>query len=175
MTKIAIAGFGFVGQAVYTNIKNTTEVSIYDKYKKPYTKFGAIVKSDFLFVCLPTPMNEETGGQNNTELVSFLNKLDSSSFSGTVIIKSTVLHESIIPWSGELNIVFNPEFLNQNSANDDFENQSIVVLGGSATSCYNVRDLYQSEFNLKRHINSVNKCGLLNCIAFTSLGKHAPP
>jgi len=64
MSRIGIAGFGFVGQALYMSATNNDTIVIYDKYKN----MGSIedLKTvDFIFTCLPTT-RLTLGGANST-------------------------------------------------------------------------------------------------------------
>jgi len=150
---IGIAGFGFVGQAVYASIKTECNVVVYDKYKPKFSNIKNIGGSITILVCLPTPMDLETGSQNISELHEFLSQLADIKYEGIVIIKSTVFFENIVKWSFKLNLVLNPEFLNQNSAPDDFANQNMVLLGGSASHTCEVRKIYKTCFNLPEDTN----------------------
>ena len=123
--KFGIAGFGFVGQAVYGSVKNTQNVAIFDKYKK-IGSFQDLLQQPFIFCCLPTPQAED-GSQDFSEYFSFFNDLVQNKYNGILIVKSTVLYENIEPYLEKLNIVFNPEFLNQRRAVDDFKNQRVII------------------------------------------------
>ena len=63
MKKIGIIGFGIVGSAVKNGFKNVAEFRIFDINPNIYTDtFEEAVKySDYVFVCVPTPTNMETG------------------------------------------------------------------------------------------------------------------
>jgi len=140
--KIGIIGFGFVGQALYNSIKDKDSVIIYDKYKN-YSEFNEIFDTDVVFVQVPTPAKETAKIINET-----LQNL--KGYKGIVVIKSTILPDLLeIP---KLNVISNPEFLNQISANDDFANQKNILLGGDAKLCYEVQKIYETSFNFKYDI-----------------------
>ena len=84
--KIGIAGFGVVGQAVYSGIFNKSEVVIYDKYKK-IGQLSDLLATDFIFICLPTPTTIE--GQDTSEIEYLFAQL--TGYPGIVVIKSTIL------------------------------------------------------------------------------------
>jgi len=147
--KMAIAGFGFVGQAVYAGAKRPEVITIYDRYKEGYDEFSELLDCDFVFCCLPSPMDPETGQQDFTEINYLLQELEKETYEGIVIIKSTVLYNNIAPWFDKLNIVLNPEFLNQNTAFDDFKNQNLAIIGANALLGCEVREMYTDAFNLQ--------------------------
>jgi len=142
---IGIVGFGFVGQAVYTPIKDKNEVYIYDDRYGNKNIHTLKTECDTIFVCLPTPMNED-GSQDTTAIDAFFTTLDG--FSGVVVIKSTVLYSNIEKYIGRYDIVMNPEFLNANTAHEDFINQHLIILGGNITHTSHVKDVYFNRFNL---------------------------
>jgi len=101
-------------------------------------------------VCLPTPMFED--GECDTTIVSNV-LLEMSKIPGSRIamIKSTVPPGTTERWNKEfegtgLKIVFNPEFLREASALEDFKNQNRIVLGGPKPACNKVRDMYKEAF-----------------------------
>lgn len=148
MVKICIAGFGFVGQAVYASLQPGKVAPIYDRYKPQFSDISKLTDSELIFCCVPTPMDKTTGEQDFSEVEFLLRHLQHEKYQGIVVVKSTVLPGNIAPWAGKLKIVVNPEFLNQNSAADDFRNQPVVILGGEAIDCHRVEQLYGNFFRL---------------------------
>lgn len=136
MSRIGIVGFGFVGQAVYGSLKYKSGVLISDP-KKGYK--DDILESEHLFVCIGTPENDFSS------LIDFLNFLEFSKYEGIAIVKSTVIPEHLEGFKN-LKIVSNPEFLNQNSSQEDFLNQKYCVLGGERNLTESVKNLYEDEF-----------------------------
>jgi len=147
--KIGIAGFGFVGQAVYGSL-TCEDTVIYDKYKDMNT-FRDLVECTHIFCCLPTNMLDD-GKQDFDAYDDFFDTLIGYKYKGILIVKSTCLYSNIKPYEEKLNIVFNPEFLNQNSAVNDFAEQEVIVLGGRMDHCKSVTDVYYSQFNLSDEI-----------------------
>lgn len=150
--KIGIAGYGVVGQAQHSIIKD--EVIIYDTDpKKCYDIEKAkedILYTDFLFVCLPTPT--VNGKQDRSYVEDFLVYLITKGYIGTVVIKSTVLlDEQFRDFEEYLDIVYNPEFLNQNSALTDIREQEVIILGGKYDSCERVKKFYNTGTNISRY------------------------
>tara|TARA_B100001250_G_scaffold360657_1_gene338281 strand:+ start:26518 stop:27387 length:870 start_codon:yes stop_codon:yes gene_type:complete len=143
MTNIGIIGNGFVGSSVAFGFSAGssaigTEVRIYDKDpSKTVHSFEDVVKeSDFLFICLPTPM-KKSGKCDLSIIEDSLSEIDTfnetSSSKSIVILKSTIVPGTTNYFNSKfknLDIIFNPEFLTEKSARMDFLTQSRIILGG---------------------------------------------
>ena len=141
--KIGVVGNGFVGGAVQygfsPNVGCDAEVRVYDKNpnRSTHTLEETINKSDFIFLSVPTPANKD--GSINIDILddvlSEINQIEQTqSHSGVILIRSTVVPGTT--WSlqqkySNLNLLFNPEFLTERSANFDFINQSRFIVGNS--------------------------------------------
>ena len=65
---IGIVGQGFVGNAVYQKFKKYYEVKTFDlNVMKRNTSFEEVARCEYVFVCVPTPMNPD--GSCNTDIV----------------------------------------------------------------------------------------------------------
>ena len=139
MTKynLGIIGNGFVGSATVAGFSLHANVRVYDENPKASinTFEETINESEFVFVCVPTPMSLETGKidlsiiESVFDRVSKVNKRDDNIF----IIKSTVIPgsvEKLIKSYPGLNIVFSPEFLTERNAKLDFINAARIIIGG---------------------------------------------
>jgi len=147
--KIGIIGQGFVGNAIYQKFKNYFDVKTYDiiEDKGNSTKQFTMCQ-DIVFVCLPTPMNMR--GRCDTSLIESIVKEIFTNFKcKTVVIKSTVPPgttakiNSLYP---NMDVVFNPEFLTEANAVEDFNNQSRVILGGPRNSTTKLKTIYRKMF-----------------------------
>jgi len=132
--KIGIIGFGFVGSAIVHGFSLHADIKIYDKYSNYYDSFDETVnKSDFLFLCLPTPMNSD-GSQNLLSIEEVLYKIEAFSLSQKIIIiKSTVVPGTTRRFKKKYPnqaFIFNPEFLTERSAKLDFINTARIIIGG---------------------------------------------
>jgi len=139
--KVGIFGYGYVGQATILTL-NDVDISIYDKYKN-HKSISDVVKSDFIFVCVSTPSNED--GFDSSAIDEMLAFLIKSEYKGIVIVKSTVPYSYLSKYEERLNLVFSPEFLNQNTFAMDALEQDIVILGGDARHCKSVMELYENH------------------------------
>jgi len=140
--KIGIFGRGFVGSAVEFGFSPQTgcdaDVKIYDKdeTKSTHKLTDVVNDSDFIFLSVPTPSNSD-GSINLDILDSALNDIDkvhTREKDNAILIRSTVIPGTT--WSlqtkyPQLNILFNPEFLTERSANFDFINQNRFIIGNN--------------------------------------------
>ena len=139
--KIGVVGNGFVGGAVKfgfsPQVGCDAEVRVYDKNpdKSTHSLEETVNKSDFIFLSVPTPANED-GSINIDIITSALDDINEvhNGKDNTILIRSTVIPGTT--WALQtkypnLNILFNPEFLTERSANFDFINQSRFIVGNS--------------------------------------------
>ena len=139
--KIGVVGNGFVGGAVKfgfsPQVGCDAEVRVYDKNpdKSTHSLEETVNKSDFIFLSVPTPANED-GSINIDIITSALEDINEvhDGKDNAILIRSTVIPGTT--WALQtkypnLNILFNPEFLTERSANFDFINQSRFIVGNS--------------------------------------------
>tara|TARA_Y100000768_G_scaffold319275_1_gene254895 strand:+ start:5468 stop:6280 length:813 start_codon:yes stop_codon:yes gene_type:complete len=143
---IGIIGQGFVGNAVYQKFKNFFNVFTYDLNSKLCnSNFEEINKNcSIVFICLPTPMNSD--GSCDISIVENM----ISKFSSKIIInKSTVppgATERFNTKYKNLQIVFNPEFLTERNAVQDFNNQNRIIIGGPRPATTTVKNIFSKVF-----------------------------
>jgi len=152
---IGIIGQGFVGSSVNAGLQAFYNVETYDLITEKSTakSVGDLVwKSDVVFVCLPTPMRKD--GSCDTRIIEGALKelnqcLSEIGEKKLVITKSTVPPQTHDSWNAKyenLNLVFNPEFLTEANAVEDFKNQNRIVLGGHPNNCEKAREIFQAAF-----------------------------
>lgn len=152
--RIGIVGRGFVGGAMYENFKDVFSVLVWDKdvnKRLNVESFEDFVdRSDIIFVCVPTPMTED--GQCDTSIVEFvindIAKVDRRKY---VVIKSTVTPGTTQRLAEENGMVigFNPEFLTEANAYNDFRHQPLIILGSDNTGLGTVLAQIYYEYNAK--------------------------
>ena len=156
---IGIIGQGFVGNAVYQKFKNYYDVFTYDldESKSNSNVNEIIYKCENIFVCLPTPMNED-GSCNISIVEKVLTEIDlitdNLETQRNIIIKSTIPPGTTAKWNHRfesLNIVFNPEFLTEANAVSDYENQDRIILGGVRPATTELKTIFSKVFP-KAHI-----------------------
>ena len=135
--KIAIVGHGFVGQAVdYGFSKHSATKQIIDP--KNGTSVADIEKdTDLVFIAVPTPFGDFS------ILRSVIADLKSNGImdKAIVAIKSTVV-PSILTELAHPNLVYNPEFLTEKNASEDFVNPPMHVFGGELNTCKTLHSYY---------------------------------
>tara|TARA_X000000368_G_scaffold135135_1_gene106095 strand:+ start:1555 stop:2427 length:873 start_codon:yes stop_codon:yes gene_type:complete len=154
---IGIIGRGFVGSAVEFGFSPQTgcdwanlKVFDIDPLKSTNSLEETINESDFIFVSLPTPSNEDNSINIDILFDAFkdinnINKRDDNIF----LVRSTVVPgtcEKLSATFPNQNIVFNPEFLTERSANFDFINQSRYILGGDKKNTAKTSELFRKRF-----------------------------
>ena len=149
---IGIVGQGFVGTAIYQKFKKYYKVFTYDlQLKLCNSDLEEILqRCKIIFVCLPTPMNKD-GSCNLDILEGALKEINDQTTidDRIVVIKSTIIPGSTDKYNNtykNIEIVFNPEFLTEANAIDDFENQTRILLGGSVKATTKLKQLYSAIF-----------------------------
>ena len=160
---IGIVGQGFVGNAVYQKWKKYYDVQTYDldENKSTSTLHNLVMMCNTIFVCLPTPM-KENGSCDLNILESSLFEINTlTEFEGgrnkTIIIKSTIppgTTEQLNKQFKYLNILFNPEFLTERNAEEDYNNQNRIIIGGPRPQSTEVVRLFSKVFPKARIIKT---------------------
>ncbi len=164
MHNLGIIGRGFVGSAVEFGFSPQTgcdidNMYIYDKVKSKslHSLEDVVLYSDIIFLSVPTPSNEdgsinlsyvEDALQDISEITAGVEE-SMVSLNNIILVRSTVTPgttERLQQMFQNLNLVFNPEFLTERSANFDFINQTRFILGGDKKHTNRVADLYRWRF-----------------------------
>jgi len=152
---IGIIGQGFVGTALKEAFSPHYKVLTYDKFRGDLSTSPNIATLSYecgiIFVCVPTPMKED--GSCDTSIVEEVCELIdhgglTCSDEKIIVIKSTVPpgttkkqnDATVYP------IVFNPEFLVERTATEDFKNTKRVVLGGPSNATAALKKFYHKVF-----------------------------
>ena len=120
-----IVGYGFVGKADYGFKRDIEKIIIDPKLDTSISNLK--YNPEIIFICVPTPMNSD-GTQNSEIIEDVLDKINNDFNNSIVIVKSTVLPSIILKLSKLHNrFVYNPEFLREKTANEDFVNQIHLI------------------------------------------------
>jgi len=141
--KIGIIGYGFVGKALEAGLNDDVKVIKIDPKLNTQIKDLINFKPNAIFICVPTPMNEDFS-QDISIIKSVLIDLKNLNLNSLVVLKSTVLPdhiqeiENIFP-----SFVYNPEFLREDHAIEDFITSKLIVLGGEKASSDLLANIYK--------------------------------
>lgn len=121
-------GYGYVGRAVANKFAQRDTFTIIDPLY-PELELITDKEPDGVIVCVPTPEHEEDSSCDYRQVFSVVVKYDKRV---PILIKSTISQEAATRLQ-EWNITFNPEFLRAETADEDYENQTHIYLGGGDT------------------------------------------
>ncbi len=144
--RVSIIGFGFVGKAIANALKTDTKLQKIDPKLNTSNENLRDFIPDIIFICVPTPMNSD-GSQNIDILMDIIDDIKSYKLNSLVVIKSTILPSCILKIKESLpKFVYNPEFLREKHANEDFINSDIIVFGGDIESSQELASFYDNFF-----------------------------
>lgn len=143
---MAIIGHGFVGKALDYGF-NSPLVTKYIIDPIYGTKIESLKDKDIdiTFVCVPTPMGLDgtIDATNIDDSICYL----LNNVKGLIVVKSTITPD--IAYSLGDQVVYNPEFLTEKSANEDFVNPIMHVFGGDFEKTKQVEQIYQQYSSCK--------------------------
>lgn len=149
---MGVVGHGFVGKAVdYAFHGPLVEQTHIDPNYGNTVEDLIVTDPDVVFVCAPTPMQDD-GYVNASIVQDAVDKL----IAGTralVVVKSTVTPDIIKNISESLGkdkdrFVYNPEFLTERNADNDFVNAEFHVLGGVREATDKLEHIYRRYSNI---------------------------
>ena len=145
---IGIVGHGFVGKAIdfaftHPDVNKTIIDPIYG------TKLSDLNNPvmDLVFVCVPTPIDINTGKVDAGLVVRIVKKLLKNTVTKMVVIKSTItpdIVEELIPPQYSGRVLYNPEFLTERSANEQFVNAKYHIIGGYSSVASELVEHYKT-------------------------------
>ena len=149
MKKVGIIGNGFVGNAVYQNVRDKAETKVYDVDRnRSLNTFEEVLQQEYIFVCVPTPMKKDGSCDLSIleKLFEDISNKDLELFEErTFIIKSTVpigTTKKLVEKYPLLWIVHNPEFLTARNAVNDLAKADRTIIGGDSLLTGRVAKLY---------------------------------
>ncbi len=152
--KLGVIGHGYVGESQSFAFSPSFNVRVYDKDSLKSThSLNEVLDSDFIFVCVPTPMKKD-GSQD----LSFVESFFKTAKDGPIyIIKSTIIPGTTNLLNEKfknLKIIFSPEFLTERTAKLDVLTQTRIILGGDKNLTSKVRKIYDIRFKNKTVIET---------------------
>ena len=128
--KIGIIGHGFVGKATDWGFNKNVEKFIVDPIYGTNISDLVEFKPSIVFVCVPTPMAND-GSQDASIFLEVIKAISDQKLDSIIVVKSTVLPDILIQAKSLINnLVYNPEFLREKHAFEDFENSEMIIFGG---------------------------------------------
>ncbi len=161
MSVIGIIGYGYVGRSIeygfvdydkQRGFEPKHKVVIYDKYKKKDSLAKVLKESEFIFMCLPTPYDEEKLHIDlsiyDEMMATICPKIAQKG--KIVVIKSTVVPGTTRKYAQlypDVPFAMNPEFLTEANYLQDFVNPDRIVIGADNDwIAQRVIDLYRTCF-----------------------------
>ena len=204
MVKISIVGSGVVGSATgkgfhklghdvvfYDISKRRLEALQHEGFKISDNLRDTIHDTDITFVCVNTPTddnNEQDLSQIESVIHSICDVLNESKGAGLLVFRSTMLpgtmkdviidymdNNCLLKRGKDYNICYNPEFLRQDSAYEDFFIPDRVIIGEDVDGSSNIlKELYQpltdniiiTSFEASEMIKYTSNCFLSLKISF---------
>ena len=154
--KIGIIGKGFVGNAIYENLRRFYEITVYDvdpKLSNCKSITEVTKQSDCIFVSVPTPMHMD-GSPDLSIIFDVMEKVAESYNDNIIILKSTVVpgtSREIKKKYPNIKIVFSPEFLTEANATGDFKSCNRMIFGGDAADAQICIDMMKKIFPSKEY------------------------
>ena len=165
---VGIIGVGFVGGAMLKSFRKRCllqsppfRVIAYDKYQvDKYQLFKEVLDSDAVFLALPTPFTSD--GYDISAIEEVCEALGFAQYKGLVVLKSTVVPGTTTTLRARfpsLRLLYNPEFLTARTADEDFDEQSEIIIGGPRSDELNLLDEFYSRLYPKAtiHIGSAEE------------------
>ncbi len=159
---VGVIGCGVVGGALARSLKEHVDVRCFDVHPSRRTHTAErVVSTDITFVCLPTPLDDDTGKLDTSCILDFFQGLFTSTLlegSGdgygklelvNWVIKSTVPVSFTRMLKERYNlrsVVYNPEFLTERCADIDTLMPARHIIGGSVCqAAVNLTRLYEAR------------------------------
>ena len=164
--KIGIIGHGFVGTALAEALTNDVQVCKVDPKLDTSIDDLKNFKPEVIFICLPTPMLDN-GIQDISIVKNTILELNKFITDEIIVIKSTVHPGNI----NEIKLicprfVYNPEFLREKHAKEDFINSDLIVFGGDQEFADSLANIYSN------HTKCINKEYIFTDVTSASLIKY---
>lgn len=150
---IGIIGYmGMVGGTTYRYFKDQNFPVVGYDLRDSNSNLKETLKSDFIFICVPTPFNWDNHQYNDSIVRQVLEEIPDNK---TVIIKSTIQIGSTDQFQKDfpkLKILFNPEFLSEATCDEDFRHPDRQFIGYTTVS----KDEAQKVLNI---LPTASGCG----------------
>ena len=141
--KIAIIGNGFVGSTIDNGFCLDSENFVIDPLLNNEIKDLNGIELDAIFVCVPTPMSQD-GSVDGSIILEVFSQIKEFCNDCIVVIKSTITPDIINKLiSIDEKFIYNPEFLREKHALDDFKNCPTHIFGGKKEYSMQIAKIYK--------------------------------
>ena len=145
---VGIVGYGFVGKALAASFNDKVNLLCIDPKLGNNVTHLLKFNPQIIFVCVPTPMTDD-GNQDLSILRNVASNLSELCPDKLIVLKSSVTPNHVKDIESRVKrFVYNPEFLKEKSATEDFINSSLIIFGG---------DIENSK-ELGKFYNKYTKC-----------------
>jgi UDPglucose 6-dehydrogenase len=146
--KLGIVGHGFVGQAVEKVIKKSVDIFIVDPIYRTTIEDLKKFNPHLIIICAPTPMNND-GTQDSSIVFNILENIKDNFIDVNVVLKSTVLPDTLEQLNHIFPLVYNPEFLREKHAFDDMVKSELNILAGDEDKCGEIKRFFINHSKIK--------------------------
>ena len=139
MAKLGFIGYGIVGKATADGFRSGGhKILFHDKFKKSESLETVVLESEFIFICVPTPMFSDYQGIDLAIVEDVVEKVakrvleTQDGKKKVVVIKSTVVPTTtakFIKKYPKVSFVVNPEFLTESNSSWDFMHPDRTIIG----------------------------------------------
>lgn len=152
---LGIVGNGFVGNALYEGMRTHFDCYIYDiDEKRSHSSLQEVAQCDFIFLCVPTPM-QSSGSIDMSYINNSVENLKQNGLKKTsiIVIKSTVTPGTCATLQKTLKnyVLSNPEFLTERYALEDFLNPRCIIIGGDNDPRDKLYKMYNKRFSNRKY------------------------
>lgn len=169
--KICVVGVGFVGSTVANFLEqNNIEVVRVDPKYYTTTLYQGVSSTDGAIICLPTPQSEDGSCDASlvTKVIDEILELDEVY---PILLKSTIAPHLLQKLDD--NVVYNPEFLREAHAEDDFKNQALCILGSHSECLPQIEkfwfDLFDDLLDAHMYVTDRNTASMVKYVHNTWL------
>ena len=140
--KVGIIGYGFVGKALENGIDDSVSTLNIDPKLNTSIKDLVPFQPNIIFICVPTPLCEDLS-LDASIVHSVVDEILEYNIDCLIVLKSTILPNHLEKISQRLKrFIYNPEFLREKHANEDFLNSNLIVFGGEQIDIDEIKDFY---------------------------------
>jgi len=168
LNQIVIIGFGFVGTAYASLLKNTYQILVQDPPKSMIVPDSVISNEhlDGVIICVPTPTTP-SGKCDDSLVVNEYYRIRELNKTIPILIKSTTSLDTLRLLGNikDNHLVFSPEFLTAKNAISDLKNSNYIIMSprndASATWSYILSNCFKNYLVKFYYTDTMEEAGLI--------------